>query len=359
MSMTYRLHFLLRQNKQFNESCFMKNAFDFKPFCNSRFNSATANMLVRLQNTFASAMNKNPLLPKYVLVVLDDDLITYMNYKGTGVAVLLGEWVTWLVKTFQELIKKRKEQLPNKSKKENMPCMYWCAAPTHVNFSLERNTLRKKYNQCVETVMKLDASKNMRLIRFKDRWNSMDSSLVVRDKMTDHGLNIYWAAIDASFKFNVTKHELFLAKRLVSNQPNDLVNNEVHQEDAKPVFRLTASFTSTSKVSWMVEAFSLCMFLLLPTLREVPHGMKGTGPKFVMRPVYSRSQLRNNANTVSVLVLLMHLFHTLYTRYAGIAHHRALQTSGRGWADSKAVHGMECSGGVHALLEIPLSRAAA
>ena len=61
--------------------------------------------------------------------------------------------------------------------------------------------------------------------------------------------------------------------------------------------------------------------------------------------------LRNNTNTVSVLVLLMHLFRTLYTWYAGIAHHRALQTSGRGWADSKAVHGTECSGGVHALLE--------
>ena len=119
---------------------------------------------------------------------------------------------------------------------------------------------------------------------------------------------------------------------------------------------LTASFTPTSKVLWKVEAFSLCMFLLLPTLREVPHGMKGTGPKFVTRPVYSRSQLRNNTNTVSVLVLLMHLFHTLYTRYAGIAHHRVLQTSGQGWADCKAVHGMECSGGAHALLEVPLSR---
>ena len=55
---------------------------------------------------------------------------------------------------------------------------------------------------------------------------------------------------------------------------------------------LTASFTPTSKVSWKVEAFSLCMFLLFPTLREVPHGMKGTGPKFVTRPVYSRSQLQ-------------------------------------------------------------------
>ena len=119
---------------------------------------------------------------------------------------------------------------------------------------------------------------------------------------------------------------------------------------------LTASFTPTSKVSWKVEAFSLCMFLLLLTLREVPNGTKGTGPKFVTRPVYSRSQLRNNTNTVSVLVLLMHLFHTLYTRYAGIAHHQTLQTSGQGWADSKAVHGMECSRGTHALLEIPLSR---
>ena len=38
--------------------------------------------------------------------------------------------------------------------------------------------------------------------------------------------------------------------------------------------------------------------------------------------------LRNNTNTVSVLVLLMHLFRTLYTRYAGIARHWALQTSG-------------------------------
>ena len=44
------------------------------------------------------------------------------------------------------------------------------------------------------------------------------------------------------------------------------------------------------------------------------------------------------------LVLLIHLLQVLCTRHAGIAHHRALQTSGRGWADSKAVHGMECSG---------------
>ena len=34
----------------------------------------------------------------------------------------------------------------------------------------------------------------------------------------------------------------------------------------------------------------------------------------------------------------------LYTRHSGGAYHRALQTSWRGWADSKAVHSMECGG---------------
>ena len=80
------------------------------------------------------------------------------------------------------------------------------------------------------------------------------------------------------------------------------------------------------------------------TLRVVPHGMKGTGPRFVTRPAYLRSQFRNNMNTVSTLALLIPLLHVLCTQYSGVAHHRALQTSGRGWADSKAVHGMECSG---------------
>ena len=85
-------------------------------------------------------------------------------------------------------------------------------------------------------------------------------------------------------------------------------------------------------------------FNFYQTLRVVPHGTKGTGPGFVTRPVYLRSQFRNNTNTVSTLVLLIHLLQVLCTRYAGNAHHRALQTSGQGWADSKAVHGMECSG---------------
>ena len=41
---------------------------------------------------------------------------------------------------------------------------------------------------------------------------------------------------------------------------------------------------------------------------------------------------------------IMSSLQALCTWYMGMAHHRALQTSRWGWADSKAVHGTECSG---------------
>ena len=106
-----------------------------------------------------------------------------------------------------------------------------------------------------------------------------------------------------------------------------------------------ASSTPTSEMS--TEHRSLLVvyvFIFYQTLQVVPHGTKGTGPGFVTRPVYLRSQFRNNTNTVSTFAPLIHLLQVLCTQYTSVAHHRALQTSGRGWADSKAVHGMECSG---------------
>ena len=87
-----------------------------------------------------------------------------------------------------------------------------------------------------------------------------------------------------------------------------------------PLILVTApEFTGFSysyfRMSWNVEAFSLCMFLTSTKLSEwSPHGTKGTGPEFVTRPVYLRSQLRNNTNTVSALILLIHFITcSLYT----------------------------------------------
>ena len=82
--------------------------------------------------------------------------------------------------------------------------------------------------------------------------------------------------------------------------------------------------TSAIKADWVLllllpnvmehRSLLIVCFYFYQNLRVVPHGTKGTGPEFVMRPVYLRSQLRNNTNTVSTLVLLIHLLHVLCTR---------------------------------------------
>ena len=75
-------------------------------------------MLARLQNTMASAINASNvgMLPKYFVVVLDDDLITHLDYKEDGVGTMLGTWVEWISIEFQKLVDDRLKMLPQKCK---------------------------------------------------------------------------------------------------------------------------------------------------------------------------------------------------------------------------------------------------
>ena len=93
------------------------------------------------------------------------------------------------------------------------------------------------------------------------------------------------------------------------------------------------------------------MFCFAPSIklsRVVPLGTKG-----------HRLQARHETSVFEIPVKewLVHSFtvgftnafitsplQVLYTRRSGNAYHLVLQTSWRGWADSKAVHSMECRG---------------
>ena len=193
---------------------YTRNNFKFDLFCNSRFNSATNNMITRIQNTFASAINKHISLPRYITVVLDDDLITYLDYKGVG-GELLGAWLSWLIKELEQLLSTRKTQLPIKALRDCDPCTYWCVAPTHSNFSKQRNDIRKKLNFCLESTLK--GKQDMRILKLKE-WDYNDAALVKADKITDYGLYTYWNCIDAAFQFNAKKHKLYVVKMLLNAQ---------------------------------------------------------------------------------------------------------------------------------------------
>ena len=106
---------------------------------------------------------------------------------------------------------------------------------------------------------------------------------------------------------------------------------------------LTGFFYSYFRMSWNIEAFSLCVFTSTKSPRGPPWN-EGHWPRVRHETsVFEVPAQKQHEHSICASTTI-HLLYTLSTRYASAAHHRVHQTSGGGWADSKAVHGMECSG---------------
>ena len=196
-----------------NSTHYMEEAFEVNPVCNSRYSSPNTNILSRIQNAVASAINKRERLPEFMVVVLDDDLITFLDYKDTSSASLLGPWIEWLMNAINSLIRNRMDQLPEKAK--IAPFIYWAGAPLHKNFSKGRNMVRTKYNGCIEAEVKKRS--NMRMLKSKEHWLFDRDALVDKDKITELGMDKYWDSIDAAMKFNIAKRKLFLARATIAD----------------------------------------------------------------------------------------------------------------------------------------------
>ena len=231
------------RNKKDGFQFFIKQNFEHQMFCNSKYNSSNKNLLLRLQNTFASAINKNISLPRYMLLVTDSEMIDFLQYSDVGMSQILGEWITWLVNEFKKLINARKDQLPTRAERDREPCLYWCLAPLHCNFG--DNDARKKFNFCVESILK--DQPDFRVIKIKEKWSYSDVMLVNSlGQFTEAGLYAYWEAVDCAFQFNVTRHELYLAKSKCNQKQSEpqgkdslqkkhdksQVHNEVNHEDS-------------------------------------------------------------------------------------------------------------------------------
>ena len=154
MARSFRNHYKKRNPTGDSIKHSIKEFYEYDVHCNSRWSSANSNMLSHIRNSLVTGMNKGSAgtLPRYIIIVLDGDLITYLDYKHEGVTTLLGMWIEWLVAEFSEIIKVHQNQLPGKSKRYD-PFWYWVSAPTHSCFSKECNALRVKFNLSLESVI--------------------------------------------------------------------------------------------------------------------------------------------------------------------------------------------------------------
>ena len=145
-------------------------------------------MLARIQNAFVNALNatKSGKFPKHVVIVFDDDLISYLDYKHSNeIASLLGIWLEWIVGELKSAIAARKDVIPLKCQKV-MPFFYWVTAPVHYNFLKERNNMWVKLNLSMDSITK--QQENMCVIKLKEHWDSKDGNIVINNRITEIGM---------------------------------------------------------------------------------------------------------------------------------------------------------------------------
>ena len=204
VSKTYREH--VKRNLY---DFFITENFEILPFCNSKNNCNNKNLLSRFVNNFIDALNSKGKLPQYIVIILDCDLVDYFDYEGYGVASAYSEMIKYLVTKIDTTCSEMMKKLPKKARREEYPCIYWAAAPHHKNF--DNNSLRTKFNNCLESVVKL--FNNMRVIKMKEIWDFENASLVCKGRFTSEGFDTYWKSIDSAVRFNVMKHEQFLRRK--------------------------------------------------------------------------------------------------------------------------------------------------
>ena len=219
---TFRKYF-----KKASDEYFLKENFEVLPFCSSRFSDHNTNVVSRILNSFVVAINGKTYLPSYILLILDADLIDFMQYKKYGVSSLYSMWIEFLAKQLIETIDQKHGLLPKNARLIEPTQIYLVEPVNHSNFSCQSRQMRDKFAACLDSVSKI--YDNMRCLKIRHPWDKNDSNLVIDDRITKAGLFVYWKTIDVSFCLNFKKSKEFLIRskfRALKEGQQNVQNNK-------------------------------------------------------------------------------------------------------------------------------------
>ena len=173
--------------------------YEVQCYSNNKFTTLNPNMISRLRNLMTRAINEQILLPKFIVVVPDDDIIKYLNYSKFGMSEALGRLLNHIMVDYNHLLESQIEFLPRRSCPNALPYIFWIQAPLHTNFS--NNLARIKFNKSLETITQFH--ENIQALELKKGWEPENGNFYLLEsrRFTADGLGAYWAAVDKTIRY--------------------------------------------------------------------------------------------------------------------------------------------------------------
>ena len=189
----------------------------------------------RMVNCFINKFNETKRLPKWVVLLLEDDLIESIAYKQYGTSEMYGHILDYMMTAFSKATKKVNDALPLRSTKFCYPHFLWMEPTLHTNH--QNITLRTKFIRSLHVVAQMHDE--MISLPVRHPWNQNDTNLYnwLQQSLSANGYATLWKALDATINFVDTKlmrnHGLYLKNIFQKSKLLDDANKRASFWDEK------------------------------------------------------------------------------------------------------------------------------
>ena len=222
---TYHQYFKGNEKSQCNTYTFTK--YEVRDFISSQYKSNIRSLLGRLVNSLYKGLNKHSALPRLIVVILDDDLVSSIDYRKSDCDETLHKLTSWLMREFAKAIRATKDVLPEKAKSEHLPHILWMAPQLHKYFGDFNNEQRFMQSDSLHEIVK--TMQDMSMLKLVKAWDKEESHFFIRDayRFTSAGLEAYWQLIDCAIKF----WDTVLSKKFTNKKPHLQQRKQSHKND--------------------------------------------------------------------------------------------------------------------------------
>ena len=191
----------------------------------SRDNERGVNTMAKMVNQVTRALNHHKKLPKWIVIVVEEDLIKSINASWASSEAYM-RMIDWVMQQQRCAISQFKKHLPLKAKKYNLPHVAWVIPTLHDMYTEASFDQRKKFIKCLRMVAK--NYDDIIVLPLKQVWDRQDESLVGENNtITSAGLDLLWTAVDRSVRFADTR----VIRNMFKNKC-DLFHNDVNEEES-------------------------------------------------------------------------------------------------------------------------------
>ena len=166
------------------------------------YNSHTPFITSRIINSVTKQLNECANMPKFIILIIEDDIIKDVGLDEPAVAAeFFEEYLEYIIKEITKLLKRFEFLLPEYSRQLNWPKLVFIAPTLHRNYEQNNLKLRQKFGV---TLDECTAGKNncwaLRLLQI---WDKNNLNLVRSDsnQITGEGISYFWRAVDRTLKF--------------------------------------------------------------------------------------------------------------------------------------------------------------